>query len=125
MEKVKALLKKNWIWSAFAFGIPFVVSVLICAAIGIYPFGENCILHVDMYHQYCPFFIELQEKLTSGSSLLYSWNLGLGSDFIGLFAYYLASPLNWLLILWPKGYVIEFISAISASSSGAVHMPSG
>lgn len=110
MEKVKALLKKNWIWSAFAFGIPFVVSVLICAAIGIYPFGENCILHVDMYHQYCPFFIELQEKLTSGSSLLYSWNLGLGSDFIGLFAYYLASPLNWLLILWPKGYVIEFMT---------------
>lgn len=110
MEKLKALLKKNWIWSACAFGIPFVVSVLICAAAGIYPFGENCILHVDMYHQYCPFFIELQEKLKSGSSLLYSWNLGLGSDFVGLFAYYLASPLNWLLILWPEGYVIEFMT---------------
>lgn len=110
MEKVKEILKKNWIWSALAFGIPFVVSVIICASMGIYPFGENCILHVDMYHQYCPFFIELQEKLTSGSSLLYSWNLGLGSDFVGLFAYYLASPLNWLLILWPKGYVIEFMT---------------
>lgn len=110
MEQIKALLKKKWIWSALAFGIPFVVSVMICAAMGIYPFGENCILHVDMYHQYCPFFIELQEKLKSGSSLLYSWNLGLGSDFVGLFAYYLASPLNWLLVLWPKGYVIEFMT---------------
>ena len=109
-KKILDLLKKKWIWSAFAFGIPFVVSVIICAAMGIYPFGENCILHVDMYHQYCPFFMELQDKLTNGGSLLYSWNLGLGSDFVGLFAYYLASPLNWFLILCPKGLVIEFMT---------------
>lgn len=109
-KKIVAFLKKNWIWSALAFGIPFVVSIIICAAIGIYPFGNNCILHVDMYHQYCPFFMELQDKLTNGGSLLYSWNLGLGSDFVALFAYYLASPLNWLLILCPQGLVIEFMT---------------
>ena len=109
-EKVITFFKKNWIWSALAFGIPFLVSIIICAAIGIYPFGENCILHVDMYHQYCPFFMELQEKLTNGGSLLYSWNLGLGSDFVGLYAYYLASPLNWLLLLCPRGLVIEFMT---------------
>ena len=102
--------KKNWIWSSLAFGIPFVVSVIICAAQGIYPFGENCILHVDMYHQYCPFFMEMQDKLANGGSFLYSWNLGLGSDFVALYAYYLASPLNWLLILCPKGLVIEFMT---------------
>ena len=109
-EKIVSLLKKNWIWSALAFGIPFVASVIICAAQGIYPFGENCILHVDMYHQYCPFFMEMQEKLTSGGSFLYSWNLGLGSDFVALYAYYLASPLNWLLLLCPQGLVIEFMT---------------
>ena len=109
-QKIKALFEKNWIWSALAFGIPFVWSVIICAAAGIYPFGENCILHVDMYHQYCPFFMEMQDKLANGGSFLYSWNLGLGSDFIGLYAYYLASPLNWLLLLCPKGLVIEFMT---------------
>lgn len=109
-ERIVAFLKKNWIWSALAFGIPFVVSVMICAAIGIYPFGENCILHVDMYHQYCPFFMEMQDKLANGGSFLYSWNLGLGSDFVGLYAYYLASPLNWLLILCPSSLVIEFMT---------------
>ena len=109
-EKIAAILKKNWIWSVLAFAISFWVSVLICASQGIYPFGENCILHVDMYHQYCPFFMEMQDKLASGGSFLYSWNLGLGSDFIGLYAYYLASPLNWLLLLCPKGLVIEFMT---------------
>ena len=97
-EKIAAFLKKNWIWSALAFGIPFVVSVIICAAQGVYPFGQNCILHMDMYHQYCPFFMELQDKLTNGGSLLYSWNLGLGSDFVALFAYYLAVLTQYLQI---------------------------
>lgn len=110
IEKIGTLLKKNYIWSVFSFTIPFVVSVMICAAAGIYPFGENCILHVDMYHQYCPFFMEMQDKLASGGSMLYSWDLGLGSDFVALYAYYLASPLNWLLILCPKGLVIEFMT---------------
>ena len=61
-EKCKQLLEKKWIWSAAAFGIPFIASVIICAAMGIYPFGENCVLHVDMYHQYCPFFMEFHKK---------------------------------------------------------------
>ncbi len=110
IEKTNSLWEKNWIWSALSFGIPFVVSVIICAAAGIYPFGENCILHVDMYHQYCPFFMEMQDKLSNGGSMLYSWNLGLGSDFVALYAYYLASPLNWFLIFCPKGLVIEFMT---------------
>lgn len=109
-QKIEFLLKKNWIWSGLAFGIPFIACVVICAAGGVFPFGDKCILHVDMYHQYCPFFMEFREKLTEGGSLFYSWNLGLGSDFLAHYAYYLASPLNWLLILWPKAYVIEFMT---------------
>ncbi len=110
MEKLKKVLEKNWIWPFLAFMIPFVASFFICLGNGMYPFGDNCILHMDAYHQYCPFFIEFREKLTSGGSLLYSWNLGLGSDFVALYAYYLASPMNWLLILCPEGLVIEFMT---------------
>ena len=105
--------KKNYAWHISAFLIPFAVSVLLCAGQGVYPFGDRCILHVDMYHQYCPFFTEFMNKLKSGGSLQYSWNLGLGSDFVALYAYYLASPLNFLLILWPKNYVIEFMTLLT------------
>ncbi len=109
-EKIQELLGRKWIWSAFAFGIPFVISIVICAVAGVFPFGENCILHIDMYHQYCPFFMEFHDKLTEGGSMLYTWNLGLGADFLAHYAYYLASPLNWLLVLCPRMYVIEFMS---------------
>ena len=43
---------------------------------------------------------------------MYSWQIGLGSDFISVFAYYLASPFNWLVILSPKNHVIEFMSVL-------------
>lgn len=65
-----------------------------------------------MYHQYCPFFTEFLHKLRTGGSLQYSWNLGLGSDFVSLYAYYLASPLNFLIVLCPKHYVIEFMTIL-------------
>lgn len=101
--------KKKWGY-VFAFGIPFLSCLLICIGNGVYPFGDRCILHVDMYHQYCPYFTEFMEKLKNGGSLLYTWKVGLGSDFVALFAYYLASPVNWLLVFCPQNYVIEFMT---------------
>ena len=93
-----------------AFFVPMVIMIIIFAQRGIFPFGEESFLRTDMYHQYAPFFSEFRYKLTHGGSLLYSWNMGMGVNFAALYAYYLASPLNWLLVLCPKNYVIEFMT---------------
>ncbi len=93
-----------------AFFVPVVIMIIIFAQRGIFPFGEESFLRTDMYHQYAPFFSEFRHKLTHGGSLLYSWDIGMGVNFAALYAYYLASPLNWLLIFCPKGNVIEFMT---------------
>lgn len=93
-----------------AFFIPVIIMVVIFAQRGIFPFGQESFLRTDMYHQYAPFFSEFQDKLQHGGSLLYSWDIGLGVNFAALYAYYLASPLNWLLILCPKELIIEFMT---------------
>lgn len=95
-----------------AFVMPLFITIIICINHGVYPFGEECILHVDMYHQYCPFFSELLQNIRNGSGFSYSWNIGLGADFVSLYAYYLASPLNWFIVLCPKGAVIEFMTIL-------------
>lgn len=95
---------------AAAFLVPVMIMLVIFAQRGIFPFGEESFLRTDMYHQYAPFFSEFKDKLASGGSLLYSWNIGMGVNFSALFAYYLASPFNWLLILCPAGLVIEFMT---------------
>lgn len=93
-----------------AFFVPIVIMIIIFAQRGIFPFGEESFLRTDMYHQYAPFFSEFRYKLTHGGSLLYSWDIGMGVNFAALYAYYLASPLNWLLIFCPKNNVIEFMT---------------
>ncbi len=93
-----------------AFLIPVLVMVIIFIQRGIFPFGEKSFLRTDMYHQYAPFFSEFQYKLQNGGSLLYSWDVGLGVNFSALYAYYLASPFNWLLFFCPKSLVIEFMT---------------
>ena len=93
-----------------AFFVPMVIMIIIFAQRGIFPFGEESFLRTDMYHQYAPFFSEFRYKLTHGGSLLYSWDVGMGVNFAALYAYYLASPLNWLLVLCPKNLVIEFMT---------------
>ena len=93
-----------------AFFVPVLVMICIFAQRGIFPFGERCFLRTDMYHQYAPFFSEFQHKLRTGGSLLYSWDVGMGVNFAALYAYYLASPLNWLILLCPKKFIIEFMT---------------
>ena len=77
---------------------------------GIYPFGKRSFLYMDMYHQYMPFFSEFVEKIRAGEGLAYSWNVGIGSNFLALYVYYLASPLHWLAFLFPKELLLEFMS---------------
>lgn len=101
-----------------AFCIPFFLALGVCIGHEIYPFGNQCFLHIDMYHQYAPFFTEFMNKLKSGSGLLYTWNLGLGTDFVSLMAYYLSSPFNWLLLLCPSNLVIEFMTVLILIKTG-------
>ncbi len=74
--------------------------------------GELSMLYSDCYHQYYPFFRAFREALLRGDSLLYSWDVGMGMDYLGLIAYYLASPLNLLSVLVPDGWTLGYFSLL-------------
>lgn len=93
-----------------SFFIPFITMMIIFAGNEIFPFGDRSFLHIDMYHQYFPFLTEFYHKMKEGDSLFYSWNTGIGSNFVALYAYYLASPINWLCFLCKEKYLMEFMS---------------
>ena len=96
-----------------AFLMPFAIASVIFAIDGVYPFGDNMILAHDEWHQYYPFFSAFREKLLSGGSLQYTWNVGMGTGYASLFAYYLASPLNWLCVLVPASVLTEFFALLT------------
>lgn len=94
----------------FSFLVPTLIMLVIFVIQQIYPFGERSFLHIDMYHQYFPFLVEFYHKLKNGESLFYSWHTGIGSNFLALYVYYLASPSNWLCVLVPERFLMEFLS---------------
>lgn len=94
---------------ALSFLMPFLIMLLIYIIKGIFPFGDRAFLRMDLYHQYLPFHSELQYKLQNFRSLFYTYDVGLGTNFLTLFAYYLASPTNILLFFISKNYIIDFL----------------
>ena len=102
-------IRSNWV-CLLSFAIPFLIMLTIFIINGIFPFGDESFMHSDMYHQYVPFLSEMLSKLRNNESLGYSWNVGVGTNFLALYAYYMASPFNWLVVLFPDQYLIEFMS---------------
>ncbi len=106
--------KKPFNYCILAFLIPFVFIGLgmLLRAVAMEQ-GENAvfsILYSDAYYQYFPFVKAFRASLLSGDSLLYTWKVGMGTDFSGLFAYYLGSPLNLLGILLPESWMVDYYS---------------
>ena len=110
-RKIKSWVSRN-AFHILAFLIPFFVVVVAFICQGMWPFGDRGIAIIDSYHQYVPFLSELQYKWRHFDSLFYSWNGGLGMNFWAVIAYYLASPLNLLLLVFPKSMVMECFSLI-------------
>ena len=106
LEKISDWLVKNNIYMISFFGTLFVL-ILLYITREIFPFGDRAYLRMDFYHQYAPYMKELYERIHSGQSLLFSWQNGFGLNFWALFGYYLASPFNLLILLWPADSIIE------------------
>ena len=106
MKRISRKRKNNTL--ALAFAIPCAAMLLVMIIAGYEPFGTSAILYSDNYHQYFPFFKAFRENLRSGGSLLWSWDVGLGMDYLGLISYYLASPLYLLSVIVPDAFVLEY-----------------
>lgn len=72
---------------------------------------------MDLYHQYGPIFTELYDRLSEGKSLIYSWNSGMGSSFLGNLYNYLSSPLTFIFIWFGHKNTFEAIAALIASKA--------
>lgn len=82
--------------------------VYICTRL--FPFGDNTVLRMDLYHQYGPLFGELYDRIFSGGSMTYSWTSGLGSCFLGNYFNYLSSPIGAVIVFFGHKHIPEAIA---------------
>ncbi len=105
-----------------AFLIPFLLMFFAFKVMGVAPYGTKQILVTDLWHQYYPFLVDYQSKLKAGESLLWSWTSGGGTNYVALFAYYLASPLNFFSVMVPANHLREFFFIITCVKIGLAGM---
>lgn len=67
------------------------------ASVGMAPWGDKTLLASDMKDQYAEFFCALKQ-----GDLFFSWSKSLGTSYIGVFSYYVASPLSVITLFFPN-----------------------
>ena len=105
-----------------AFALPAALFLLILLSNHILPFGETTLLFSDLDSQYIEFMAEYRRVLLGEGSFSWSWHAGLGMNFIALIAYYLASPFNFLLVLFPENQLPLAVSILTLLKLGCAGM---
>lgn len=101
-----------------SFMVPLLIYWLMFILRGVYPFGDGSVLVLDLNGQYVYFFEALQKAMHGDADLLYSWARSLGGEFTGIYAYYLASPLSWLVGLFSENHITEALLLIHLLKCG-------
>ena len=124
---VQKPVSRNPVWLILAFLIPMIAMWIGFALCGVRPFAipiegllkfltnegaQNQMLWSDLREQYYPFLQEFHERVRSGESLLWSWDGGMGTDYISLIAYYVASPLNLITLFFPTAMLREVMTVL-------------
>lgn len=93
--------------------VPMLILWLIyIVCVQLYPFGNGSVLVLDLNGQYVYFFEALHHILRGDASFFYSWARSLGGEFIGIYAYYLASPLSYIVGLFSSDHITEALLLI-------------
>lgn len=105
-SKALSFSQKNWILPKTviyggSFLLPILIILFVLYQLEFYPFGEKSLLIMDMKDQIVAFLSSLRNAISGDNSLFYSWSCSMGGNYIGLFAFYIASPLSFITVFFP------------------------
>ena len=108
-----------------SFLLPAMITAIYFIYRGFAPFGQSSVLTVDMAQQYVDFFAYFRHTLLSNpSGFFYSFGKALGGDMLGTWSYYLMSPLNFLILLFPISKLPSVIGIITILKYGLAGLTS-
>lgn len=99
-------IKNEYGYLSYAFILPVIIMLAIYFALGHKPFGDLSVLTLDLNAQYVYFYEALRDFVHGDSSLLYSFSRSLGGEFMGIYAYYVASPISYIVAIFPKSMML-------------------
>lgn len=113
-------VRRKWFFAAFA--LPALLLFAAYGFAGTAPFGEKSVLVLDLSAQYVWYLEAFRDAFAGGGGLIYSLSRSLGGEFLGILAYYLASPFSFLVLCFPKTEIqiaVYLILLLKTGASGA------
>jgi len=114
----KTMYRKPYSYLALSFLLPMAIMYLLYLVKGIHPFGDESVLVLDLNGQYVYFYEALRNAVFGDKSLLYSFSRSLGGEFLGIYAYYIASPFSYIVCLFPQSRILEALLTIFLLKTG-------
>lgn len=121
--KLKQQERKKEIWKFYllSFLLPVIAQLIAYALGGYFPFGDKTVLAWDLDKQYISYFSWFVRVLKGESidTLFYSFSISYGGATIGLLGYYLLSPFNLLLLMFPIKWMPAGVSLVIICKIGS------
>ena len=108
--------KQLWI----SFLVPFGTLLISYFVFGVFPFGERSVLSLDLNGQYVYYYDYMYDVFAGKESIFYSWSRNLSGEFMGIVGYYLASPFNLLVWIWPRECITEGLLTMMVTKVGMI-----
>ncbi len=102
--------------------LSLVIIAFVFTIYRITPFGNHNLLVSDMGAQYTPFFSYLHHVFTSGNFYGFNFTMGIGSNVFPTVAYYLISPFNLIILLFPLSGIPTALSIILMLKIASISM---
>ncbi len=110
MNRIKIFLKNTWFyWVAFL--LPCMLAIVYLIVNGGGKLGNGSLLTGDTAQQLVPFAFDLWDKVHSGQSLQYTWNIAGGCDFSAITGYFI-SPFTLVMLLCPRAWIPNVMQII-------------
>lgn len=112
----KALSDSRAYWLSFL--LPVAILFVSYIIFQVWPFGERSVLSLDLNAQYVYYYDYMYDVFAGKESLFYSWSRNLSGEFMGIIGYYLASPFNFLVWIYPREMITEGLMTMMLAKAG-------
>lgn len=110
--------KENQMWLSFL--LPALILLISYFCFGVYPIDKQSVLSLDLNGQYVYYYDHMYDVLYGDESLFYSWSRNLSGEWMGIIGYYLASPFNFIVWLFPRAHILDGLLTMMCVKVGAI-----
>ncbi len=110
--------KENQMWLSFL--LPALILLASYFIFGVWPLGKESVLSLDLNGQYVYYYDHMYDVLYGGESLFYSWSRNLSGEWMGIIGYYLGSPFNFIVWMFPRTAILEGLLTMMCVKVGAI-----